>query len=168
MIPTALRKTIQVTILGVLFYALFFFINQDQTPPFKNRVGEFLKQPPKITWLSEGIQNKALPTLLIRWEPWCPSCIRSIPENNELYKKYKGQLNMAGLTAQWDDGTRELARSLITYPIGQDPSNQLDQFFEVRAVPFYVLMNSENQVLYQGNKITEATLKRFFSLYPNT
>jgi thiol-disulfide isomerase/thioredoxin len=168
MLPEALRKTIQITILGVLLYALFFFVNQNRTPPFKNRVGEFLKEPLEITWLNEKTQNKSLPTLLIRWEPWCPSCIRSIPQNNELYEKYKGQLNIAGLTMQWDDGTRELSRNLISYPVGQEQSGILDQYFEVQAIPFYVLLNAKKQVLYQGNKISEATLKRFFTLFPNS
>ena len=52
-------------------------------------------------WLIDGGQSAltdSKPTLVVFWEVWCPHCKREVPNLQAKHEKYKGKLNIVGLT----------------------------------------------------------------------
>jgi thiol-disulfide isomerase/thioredoxin len=154
-----IQRLILFTLLGL---AAFLVIEEYQAgfaKQYKERIGEILPQITDISWLGGLEPESEISTLYIRWEIWCPACLQSIEKNNEISQKYANNLRVIGLTTQWDDAVKDFSAKTIQYPVGFDSKGLLDKIFEIRAIPFYVLVNENRKILYQGNSIDEEVIK---------
>lgn len=106
----------------------------------------------------ESLKGKIV--VLDFWATWCSPCIAAIPENNELYAKYKDQ-NVVFI-AITDDPKEKLENFLkkvkIDFCIGRD-DDQLDfKNYNVTARPTMFILNREGTLVYRSNGLTEETL----------
>ena len=108
----------------------------------------------KLISLNELVDNG--PLLINFWALWCSPCLKELPHLNQLHKKYK------------DKGFKVLAINVDTEkPISQIRSyikrNSLEMLSSIepnlrsfkklngKAMPYTILINSSNKVIYKHN-----------------
>src|SRR6185437_15066936 len=101
----------------------------------------------------ETITTSAFPgkvVLLSFWATWCPPCRLEIPELIELQKRYKGQLQVIGVSMD-DDGPQQVAqfaaRVGITYSIVMGSPEIVREYGGVPALPTNFLINPQGKVV---------------------
>lgn len=106
--------------------------------------------PPLVLegWLnSEPIELEKLKgkiVLLDFWATWCGPCIRSIPHNNELQKKYADRgLVVIGVCAQ--RGSEKMGETVkkhgIEYPVAMDSTGGTVKAYKANSYPDYYLID---------------------------
>ncbi|MFK7929593.1 MAG: TlpA family protein disulfide reductase [Myxococcota bacterium] len=94
-------------------------------------------------------------TLLVFWEQWCPHCKREVPEIEATYNKYKGRMNVVGLTKVNRSATDEKVEAFIkekavTYPMGKEKDGSLSQYYNVSGVPAAALVK-DGKIVWRGH-----------------
>lgn len=88
--------------------------------------------------------------LLSFWATWCPPCRLEIPELIELQKRYKGQLQVIGVSMD-DDGPQQVAqfaaRVGINYSIVMGSPEIVREYGGVPALPTNFLINPQGKVV---------------------
>lgn len=85
---------------------------------------------------------------------WCGPCMRAIPHNNELLKKYKDQgLVIIGVCTS-DSGQEELPNTVkargIEYPVARDPQLVSEKNWHVQYYPTYAIVDRKGIVRIVG------------------
>ena len=85
---------------------------------------------------------------------WCGPCMRAIPHNNELLKKYKDQgLTIIGVCTS-DSGQEELPATVkkrgIEYPVARDPQLVSESNWHVHYYPTYAIVDRKGIVRIIG------------------
>jgi len=85
---------------------------------------------------------------------WCGPCMRSIPHNNELLKKYQGQgLVVIGVCTS-NRGQEEMAQVVkdhgIEYPTARDPNLASETAWRVQYYPTYAVIDRKGRVRALG------------------
>ncbi|MCB9743179.1 MAG: TlpA family protein disulfide reductase [Alphaproteobacteria bacterium] len=93
-------------------------------------------------------------TLLVFWEVWCPHCRREVPEIQKTYEKYKGRLDVVGLTKITKSATDEKVEEFIkeqglTYPVAKEDGSAT-QDFAVSGVPAAAIVK-DGKVVWRGH-----------------
>ena len=104
-------------------------------------------------------------TFFIRWEPWSPSSMMSLSTNNILFKNLSEKINIIGICSQWDDGIREIKKARISFPLMFDQSMIIDRSFKTKELPFYVLIDPQKEVVWQGTSMTAQRLTELIFSY---
>ena len=104
------------------------------------------------------------PTLVVFWEVWCPHCKREVPKLEATYEKYKGKLQVVGLTKITKSSTEEKVQEFITeqkvsYPIAKEDGT-LSTYFGVSGIPAAAVVKN-GKVIWRGHpaQLDEAKLK---------
>lgn len=134
-----------------LFFLLFSFVNLHAKKPDLKQL-QFSTVDGKKVVLKE-IKYKAL--LLNFWATWCAPCLKELPSIIETWKKYHDKgFEVAAININEDPKT-DLEAIAKKYPLPflvfVDPQQKLLEKFEGVGVPFNVVINSKNQILYQQN-----------------
>ena len=84
--------------------------------------------------------------LLVFWETWCPFSQRTVPELEDVYRRYGSNLDVIGLTAVTlssdDDKVLEFIETKgLTYPVLRVPERTCDAYKKM-GTPFVVLMEN--------------------------
>lgn len=94
--------------------------------------------------------------LLSFWATWCKPCIAELKEVNEkLVPKFKDRgLHVYGISTDGPDSiskvTGHVAREKYQFPILLDQETEvLSRFNDSGDIPFYVLLNSDGEVVYK-------------------
>jgi peroxiredoxin len=107
------------------------------------------------------------PVLLDFWATWCKPCLTAIPELEMIHKEFSPRgLTVIGVST---DGPRSfskvrpfVARQSITYPIALDEDGNMQQKYQVRAMPMTVLIDTAGTIVNvsQGFRPGEGSLVR--------
>ncbi len=104
--------------------------------------------------MSEIAKNKI--TILDFWASWCGPCRQEMPFMVNLYEKYHSQgLGIIGISLDQtkEDWTKAIAELGITWPQMSDLKywqSAAAEAFQVQAIPYMVVVNSEGKILTRG------------------
>ena len=93
------------------------------------------------------------PVLHDFWATWCKPCLAAIPELQRIHEDYAPRgLTVLGVST---DGPRNfskvrpfVARQGITYPIALDEDGNMQQKYQVRAMPMTVLIDTAGTIVH--------------------
>ena len=108
-------------------------------------------------WLIDGGQNAlqdSKPTLVVFWEVWCPHCKREVPNLQAKHEKYKGKLNIVGLTKMTRNKTEDEVMSFlrdnkVTYPVAKE-TGDMSQQFNVSGIPAAAVVK-DGKIIWRGH-----------------
>lgn len=87
------------------------------------------------------------------WGTWCPPCVESVPELRNLNKKYSKEPSfmLIGISSDGDEATwKEFTeKNRMTWPQYRDRDRKIQNAFNVRAYPTYIIIDHEGIVRYQ-------------------
>ena len=154
-------------LLGILGLSWFLFSYNylDSQANYLNLVGTKLNSLPSGPHTKDYTFDPKKYTLFIRWEPWSPNSMTSISANNVLFKNMSEKINIIGICSQWDDGIREVKRARISFPIMFDQTMVIDRAFNNKKLPFYVLIDTEKEIIWQATSITDQQLTEVIFSY---
>jgi len=105
------------------------------------------------------------PVVLDFWATWCKPCVKSFPELNALYKKYKNQgLTVVGIN---EDGSRShakvkpfVSRLKIEFPILIDEKNHVMRRFQAHSLPTTVLISPDGRVVLRHTGFNQKAMEK--------
>ena len=104
--------------------------------------------------------NSNTPTLLVFWESWCPHCRREVPKMEETYTKYKGKMNLVGLTKVTRSSTDEkvvefIKENKVSYPMAKE-AGDVSETFAVSGIPAAAVVKN-GKIVWRGHpaRLTE-------------
>lgn len=108
-------------------------------------------------WINGGITASAIKGKVVvidLYATWCGPCMKAIPHNNELLKKYKDQgLVIIGVCTS-KRGQESFAANAkehgIQYPAANDPELQTQQAWAVHYYPTYAVVDRKGIVRVVG------------------
>lgn len=89
------------------------------------------------------------PVILDFFATWCPNCRRNTPHLNELYKKYKGTVEVVGVNLGEDSGTvrKFVSDYALAFPVALDPLGNIARQFDVQYTNMHVLISKDGTIL---------------------
>ena len=108
-------------------------------------------------WINGGITASGIKGKVIvvdLYATWCGPCMKAIPHNNELLKKYKDQgLVIIGVCTS-DRGQEVFAANAkehdLQYPAARDPELKTEQAWAVHYYPTYAIIDRKGIVRVVG------------------
>ena len=107
---------------------------------------------------SNTLQGKY--SLLVFWASWCGPCRKEHPAINSFYEKFKGKINIVGISidgdeAKWHDAVKkdELKWTQISDLKGNSSIAAID--FEIKAVPTNFLLDEKGNIINKNIKIED-------------
>ena len=100
-------------------------------------------------------------TLIDLWGTWCKGCLQSFPKLDSLHAKYKGRLQLIGISTSPYEDSAYLAEH--PHPWRQFRINRaINRYLHADAFPTYLLFNREGVLLSGGMDLRkmEGVLKR--------
>lgn len=106
------------------------------------------------------------PLYLKFWATWCGQCREQMPHLEAMHTKYKTKIDVIAVNFGFND-TVELIKKFqhdfkLTTPIGYQPSGQVSKTFDVKIIPYSILINRSGEIVHSGfgikgveNKIIE-------------
>jgi len=106
-----------------------------------------------------GVRGKVV--LLNFWATWCGPCRAEIPDLIELQEKYKGQLQIIGLTVDDDDAgviQQVVARTGINYPVAMASAEVRIKYGGIAALPTSFLLDAQGRVAQKHEGLRDPAL----------
>lgn len=108
-------------------------------------------------WINGGITAAAIKGKVVvvdLYATWCGPCMKAIPHNNELFKKYKQQgLVIIGVCTS-DKGQEIFAANArqygIQYPAARDPDLKTEKAWSAQYYPTYAVVDRKGIVRVVG------------------
>ncbi|HEU4835734.1 MAG TPA: redoxin domain-containing protein [Pyrinomonadaceae bacterium] len=89
------------------------------------------------------------------WGTWCPPCVESVPELRNLYKRYskEGSFVLIGISSDRDDEVWKdfTDKNRMIWPQYRDGNRKIQNAFNIRAYPTYIVIDHEGIVRYQSS-----------------
>jgi thiol-disulfide isomerase/thioredoxin len=90
------------------------------------------------------------------WATWCPPCRATIPELNELQKKFKDDLVVIGVSNESASRVRKFLRDReVDYALGVDARSRTATEIGVTHIPHVLVISTDNVVRWQGFPLDE-------------
>ncbi len=116
-----------------------------------------------------GLDGKAISLADVRgkvvllnfWATWCGPCRAEIPDLIELQEKYKGQLQIIGLTVDDDDAgviQQVVARTGINYPVAMASAEVRIKYGGIAALPTSFLLDAQGRVVQKHEGLRDPAL----------
>jgi len=120
-------------------------------------VGKSVKTPKVEQWYVGGRGDLDLEegaTLVVFWEQWCPHCKREVPELEATFKKYKGRMDVVGLTKITKSSTEEkvvdfIKEQGVTYPMAKE-NGDISKEFAVSGIPAAAIVK-DGEIVWRGH-----------------
>ena len=156
-----------ISLLTILGLSWFLYTNNYLFKKIKltELTGQILEKLPEGPHSSDYVFDPKKYTLFIRWESWSPQSMMSISANNILFKNLSEKINIIGICSQWDDGIREIKKARILFPLMFDQNMTIDRVFNSQQLPFYVLIDPQREIIWQGTRITHQELSEIIFSY---
>jgi len=108
-------------------------------------------------WINGGITAsdiKGKVVVVDLYATWCGPCMKAIPHNNELLKKYSSQgLVVVGVCTS-NSGQESFVSNArqhgLTYPAATDPEEKTEQAYAVHYYPTYAVIDRKGTVRVVG------------------
>ena len=127
-----------------LFCSTLFALEEGDKIPDFNLASIYEGQP------NIALSNLEGKTLYVDfWASWCAPCITSLPQYNELYKKYKQdglEIIAINVDNPIEDGLDFLLDTPLDFLIPQDPEGDAAELFGVIGMPSSYLISPEGNV----------------------
>ena len=112
------------------------------------------KQEKWYTGTEKAIHFDQGTTLVVFWEVWCPHCQREVPKLQEMSEKYKGKMEIVGLTRITKSATEEkvvafLEENKVTYPTAKEDGSVAEQF-NVSGIPAAAVVKN-GEIVWRGH-----------------
>lgn len=119
------------------------------------------------SWYSNQPSPNGRVVVIDFWATWCGPCRQGIPHVNELASQFENDACFVGLSnetrGKFEEGLAKhrLDKKDFRYALGLDPQSRLSSFFAVSAIPYCVVVSSDNIVRWQGSprSLTAETLQ---------
>jgi peroxiredoxin/Tfp pilus assembly protein PilF len=92
------------------------------------------------------------------WGTWCPPCVESVPSLRDLYKRFSKEpafvmisVSVNDEEANWREFT---AKNRMTWPQYFDRDDHMQQAFDVRMFPTYIVIDHEGIVRYRSSGVS--------------
>jgi peroxiredoxin len=99
----------------------------------------------------EDLRGKVV--VLDFWGTWCPPCVASVPALRDLHKRYAKEksfvmisISSDGIEEKWKDF---ILKNQMDWPQYLDRGHKVQQAFDVRAFPTYIVLDHEGIVRYR-------------------
>lgn len=124
----------------------------------------------------ELYQTNGKPTYINFWASWCGPCQSEMPMIQNMYQKYKDDINFVVLNATMSDDLEDVRGFMVDYkltmPIYLDQPKQgekeITSQYQLRGVPTQVLIDADGKILYyRPGEITEQEFLRLKKQYLN-
>lgn len=100
----------------------------------------------------EDLKGKVV--VLDFWGTWCPPCVESVPELRNLHKRYSKEPSfvLIGISSDGDEmAWKEFTeKNKMVWPQYRDRDRKIQNMFNVRAFPTYILIDHEGIVRFQS------------------
>src|ERR1043166_6906898 len=99
--------------------------------------------------------------LLNFWATWCGPCRAEIPDLIALQDRYKGRLEILGLTVDEDDAgsiKNFVAQSGINYHVGMAPTEVRMKYGGIAALPTSFVLDTEGRVVQKHEGLRDPVL----------
>jgi thiol-disulfide isomerase/thioredoxin len=104
-------------------------------------------------WINGGITAQGIKGKVVVvdfYATWCGPCMRAIPHNNELLKKYAGKglviIGVCTSSEGQDSFVVNAKQHGLTYPAARDPELKSEKAYAVRYYPTYVVIDRKGIV----------------------
>lgn len=124
-------------------------------------------------WLTEKPDTEGKFVLIDFWGPSCGPCRKNIPTLNEFSKKFKDKLVVIGVAPNKEEYVRAMKDPVIEYYSAIDTRGEryIKKYFEVKAYPHAVLLDTRGMVRWEGNpeqegyKLTAEVIENLMKKY---
>lgn len=119
-------------------------------------IGERAPELKNITWLSDRQPVAAEFTLLVFFHSSNEGCIRALSNLEELSSKLGSKLRIVVVTQEEAGKIAPILSPRLSprFGVALDPTKRTFSGFGVEFVPFSVLIDSRNRVVWMGNPMT--------------
>ena len=90
------------------------------------------------------------PVVLNFWASWCPACIAEMPDFQEVYLAFKGEVEFVGMNTSdldRDGAQRMVAETGVTYTLVEDPDGALFVSFGGISMPTTVFIDAAGNIV---------------------
>jgi len=129
--------------------------SNDEVPSHEISARSFLNEPsPPVVaekWLTPQPITVGKFILVDFWATWCGPCRSTIPELNELYRKFKDRLVVVGLSDESEQEVSRMTEPRIEYAVAIDTQHRASHTFGVERIPHAVLVDPKGVVRFEGH-----------------
>ena len=96
-------------------------------------------------------QYKGQVVMVNFWATWCGPCQQEMPLLDQMYKKYKvAGFTLLGVSVDKDAAPVKdlMARRPVSFPVLQDPANQVRKAYHVDEMPSAVIIDRKGEIRY--------------------
>ena len=116
------------------------------------------KTPKGDNFDSNILQGKY--SLLVFWASWCGPCRREHPAMNSFYEKFKGKLNIVGISidtddAKWQDAIKKDALEWTQISDLKGNSSPATIDYEINSIPMNFLLDEKGNIVNRNIKIED-------------
>lgn len=101
-------------------------------------------------WLTAQPSTQGKFVLIDFWATWCPPCRESIPELNEIQRKFADKLVVIGISDETEAAVRAMKEPKIEYAVAIDTKKRTKNKVEVTGIPHVVLIDPSGVVRWEG------------------
>jgi cytochrome c biogenesis protein CcmG, thiol:disulfide interchange protein DsbE len=103
-------------------------------------------------WLNaKEVDTRGKVVLIDFWATWCGPCRKSIPELNELAKKFQKNLVVIGISDESAETVNSFMKDTeMKYNVGIDTKKRMSKALGVSGIPHVMLISPDGIVRWQG------------------
>jgi len=111
-----------------------------------------LKAPELVVekWLSDQPATTGKFLLIDFWATWCPPCRASIPELNEIHRRFGDRVVVIGISDEPEEKVKALKEPKIDYFVAIDTQKRMKDMLEVKGIPHVILVDPSGVVRWEG------------------
>ena len=119
-------------------------------------------------WLNANeVDTRGKVVVVDFWATWCPPCRATIPELNEIAKKFKDKVVVIGISDEKEETVADfMKKTEMDYNVGIDPTRKMSKQIGVKGIPHVLVISPDGIVRWQGfpldnsDRLTDAVIQQ--------